>query len=384
MILVLADDFSGAAEMAGIAHRLGFSSEVQTQFDPNGNSEVVALDTNTRSLPKRSAIAKLKSILNQLENQKPTWIYKKVDSVLRGHVLAETETIMSQVGMELSIIISANPSKQRMVRNGQYWIDQTPLHQTVFANDPTFPAYTSEVLTLLGKPHEHDVYAISCFDTPTSKGVLVPDATEATDVERWAAWLPTACLGVGGVDFFKALLKHRHSNKPRATSPHSVTTPSSRVLACGSLAACQSGRLEYWRHRSMPVFLLPQDWLSSDEQNLPKSWVTPVLESICSGNFCLIGIGETEFEKGLDPSVPAKRLVTAIHALNCAHPIEQLLVEGGETAFLLMQSMEHYRFTVIQSSPEGIPELVPAGSTTPRIVPKPGSYPWPDVFLDAP
>jgi uncharacterized protein YgbK (DUF1537 family) len=34
MIVVLADDFSGAAEIAGIAHRHGLSAEVQTDFTP--------------------------------------------------------------------------------------------------------------------------------------------------------------------------------------------------------------------------------------------------------------------------------------------------------------------------------------------------------------
>lgn len=122
----------------------------------------------------------------------------------------------------------------------------------------------------------------------------------------------------------------------------------------------------------------------SGENELPASWANPVLNSIKENEFCLIGIGEGDLEVGLDSSLPAKRLVSAIHCLNGTHPIEQLLVEGGETALLLMQSLGHHQFRVAYSSPEGIPELVPVGESFPRIVPKPGSYPWPDEFLDAP
>ena len=34
------------------------------------------------------------------------------------------------------------------------------------------------------------------------------------------------------------------------------------------------------------------------------------------------------------------------------------------------------------SSQEGVPELLPCETPLIRIVPKPGSYPWPDEFLE--
>jgi len=384
LILVLADDFSGAAEMAGIAQRLGFSAEVQTRFDPNGSSEVIALDTQTRALPGQAAVDRLQTILDAIGQLRCSWIYKKIDSVLRGHVLAETETIMLKIGMNHSVIIPANPSKGRVVRKGHYWIHQTPLHETVFAKDPTYPALTSDVLKLLGTARYHAVHSIASLSGKPSKGILVPDVDLPGDVTHWAEWVPSTCLGVGGVDFFKALLRQRHPEKTNIPYESNIAPPKSRVLACGSLAACHSGRLDHWRQLSRPVHLLPGEWLMSGENELPASWANPVLKSIKENEFCLIGIGEGDIDNGTDASLPAKRLVSAIHGLNGAHPIEQLLVEGGETALLLMQSLGHHQFRVVHSSPEGIPELVPVGESFPRIVPKPGSYPWPDEFLDAP
>jgi uncharacterized protein YgbK (DUF1537 family) len=382
MILVLADDFSGAAELAGIAHHLGFSAEVQTRFDAGSTSEVVALDTQTRALPKKEAVDRLQNILDAIENQPYSWIYKKVDSVMRGHVLAETETIMSKARLEQAVIISANPSKGRIVRNGHYWIHQTPLHQTLFAKDPTFPALTSNVLKLLGAASQRVVHSVTSFESTPPQGVLVPDVELPRDVAGWAKSLPSSCLAVGGVDFFKALLNQRHPKRKGPLNSNHPTRPTSRILVCGSLAACQSGRMDFWSQRSLPVFLLPKEWLASRKADLPPSWAKPVLDSIKEGTFCMIGIGEHDLECGMDTALPAKRLVLAIDKLNRAHPINQILVEGGETAILLMQSLSHHQFSVIHSSPEGIPELVPVGHTTPRIVPKPGSYPWPDEFLD--
>ena len=41
MIVVIADDLSGATELAAVAHAHGLSAEVQTQFDPATNARVV-------------------------------------------------------------------------------------------------------------------------------------------------------------------------------------------------------------------------------------------------------------------------------------------------------------------------------------------------------
>ena len=89
MILVLSDDFSGAAEMAGIAHSFGFSAEIHTSPRTSSNSEVVAIDAHTRGLNKKDAIAQLEGMMPVIKDMQVSWIFKKVDSVLRGHVLAE-------------------------------------------------------------------------------------------------------------------------------------------------------------------------------------------------------------------------------------------------------------------------------------------------------
>ena len=44
MIVVIADDFSGAAELAGLAASRGWNAEVQTSFDANSDAEVIAFD----------------------------------------------------------------------------------------------------------------------------------------------------------------------------------------------------------------------------------------------------------------------------------------------------------------------------------------------------
>ena len=57
MILAFADDFSGAAEVAGVAHRHGLQATVTTSREIEGNGEFVAVDMATRAMSEPQARA---------------------------------------------------------------------------------------------------------------------------------------------------------------------------------------------------------------------------------------------------------------------------------------------------------------------------------------
>ena len=139
MIAIIADDFSGAAELAGIAAARGYKAEVQTVFDPASDAEVIAIDTDTRLKSEDEAASVLRVITRQILATKPAWIYKKTDSVMRGHIRAEIEAILDVSGLAKCIFIPANPSKDRVIRSGHCFVNGVPLDQTIFASDPDHP-----------------------------------------------------------------------------------------------------------------------------------------------------------------------------------------------------------------------------------------------------
>ena len=51
MIIILADDFTGAAEIAGIALRYHLAAELHTTIQPEFDMDVLVIDTDTRSCP---------------------------------------------------------------------------------------------------------------------------------------------------------------------------------------------------------------------------------------------------------------------------------------------------------------------------------------------
>ena len=88
MIAVIADDLSGAAELAGVALRHGLSAEVQTAFSPDTKADVICVDAGTRGLLPEKACEVVGKVAERVIAAKPAWIFKKCDSVLRGSVLS--------------------------------------------------------------------------------------------------------------------------------------------------------------------------------------------------------------------------------------------------------------------------------------------------------
>ena len=102
MIIVLADDLTGAAEIAGLGHLYGLSVSLLTTM-PNvlPQSQLVVLATDTRSMPEARAVHEVQNLCRQLRSVKTMGdekqiIFKKVDSCLRGHVVEEIQAVLQE------------------------------------------------------------------------------------------------------------------------------------------------------------------------------------------------------------------------------------------------------------------------------------------------
>lgn len=336
MIVILADDFSGAAELAGIAAARGFQTELHTRFDPASDAEVIAVDTDTRLRTEAEAARLTGRLAREIAERRPDWIYKKTDSVLRGHVRAEIEAILDATGLRECLLIPANPSKDRLIRDGRYFVAGVPLEQTVFAHDPDFPRHTSLVTELLG----------------VSPRIRLPDAVTLDDLRQPAS---PSVLRAGGADFFSLTLATASPSAPAEPLP---SVPARRhLLLCGSLAAWEMGRAEEMQKRGFLVRLCDQPssndlWRHSDQ--------------------IMLATGPEQKDAG---ALLISQLIEAALPLLANGQDLRVGVEGGATASALVRRLGWTRFEVLPENQPGIGTLRSPGG--PLICVKPGSYPWP-------
>jgi D-threonate/D-erythronate kinase len=98
-------------------------------LDPRvrADADVVALDLDTRSRPERSARAIVRRAFAGLGAKRAAILFKKIDSTLRGHVVAELAAARPNLGRRPVLFAPAFPAQRRLVRDARLFVDGKPL-----------------------------------------------------------------------------------------------------------------------------------------------------------------------------------------------------------------------------------------------------------------
>lgn len=353
--LVLADDLSGAAEIAGIAARTG--RRVLLCADPPLHlpaADLVVIDTDSRLRPPPEAAARIHRIASATRTWPPHRIFKKVDSVLRGPLREEIDAALAAFGLSRAVLASANPSRNRIVRDGSYFVDGTPLDLTVFAKDPTHPTLTARVRDF----------------TQNADSILTPDVTSTDDLEEIVARLTPSDLPVGAADFFTAYL---HAPAPQPAAP---LQGERHLWICGSPTAAIT------RHRDFDDSAIPFVDPESAATLASATWAEETLALAADSSRLAIVAAETlDSSPGASDAIGEKIAATALTVIDRWHP-DVIFLEGGATARAVIERTPWRSFIVRSEIAPGIVAIQAADfPDAPFLVLKPGSYPWPPHLM---
>jgi D-threonate/D-erythronate kinase len=374
---IIADDLTGAAELAGAAWRFGFRSEIHLHCGGATDAEVVAVDTDSRSCDPAEAARRAEVAALHLSGLGVKWIYKKVDSVLRGNVMAEVEAMVAALLLQRALLVPANPKLGRTVQRGTYLIAGKPIDRTDFRNDPQHPRFSSRVLELLGAPNPPR--AVNCRNEEElpPRGIIIGDAASPEDLQGWADKLDTTTLPAGAVEFFVALLRSKHSASFR---PHSAPMPASdwrTLFVCGSMTDSTRQFLGDCRRHGWPVFTLPPVLLEARDSadRAVRSWAGEMISAFAQHRRVIAAIDLPPVKGKADRLT--ELLVAAVKAVASQVPVAQINAEGGATAVALMRAMRWSRLRVLGELSPGVVTLALQQDSPVRLTIKPGSYRWP-------
>lgn len=385
MIVIISDDITGAAEIAGMAHAYGLSTVLTTgeQCPSDNKAEVVVFAADTRSMSEEEACNTIRRIATPLKEIEGVRVFKKIDSVLRGHVIAEMQALMDTLQCPRALLVPQNPSKQRIIRQGEYLIENTPLHQTPFCNDPEYPAATAQVEELL----QHRAQMLQVEEAIPAAGICVANAEDMEQVARQTA----KCTGVenmqpaetgriligGAADAFDAWLRQwrpdlKHAEKPTALPP--VREVNRALIVCGSTQSKSIVQLPYLRAIDATEVMMPEEVFHGRENGV---WFRILQEEYEQSPVLVVGIGDYG-NYGAAYALRLKDLMAqAVQALVIQHPPQLLLIEGGATAFAILSKLRWNTFTV---AGQYAPGVVGIRHGSIHIILKPGSYPWGAIF----
>ena len=387
MIGVIADDLTGAAELGGIALRYGLKAELSVRpqsLNRQPSTALLCLDADSRSSTPTAAARLAGKAAAALSKLRPRWIYKKVDSVLRGNVLSEIMAIMRALGFRRALLSPANPSFGRVIRDGKYYVKGKLITETDFARDPEYPRRSSDARALLGAGAADSVRVIKAGQAIPETGIALAEVSSPADVTQWAEQISSDILCAGGAEFFSALLTIKEKIATAARQADRQPNTEQRVAAaipelfvCGSISDATQKFVSESQSAGLPVFYLAKHSARPGPPRGLESMARKISEALASFDRVVL-TSHLPVVRNLDRArqitldlVRVARLVFERHA------VPAFYVEGGATAAAFVRELGWTHFEVIAELAPGVITLRPKSSQALLTV-KPGSYPgWP-------
>jgi len=378
MIAVIADDFTGAAEIGGVGLRYGLQVLIETEVNDVSDVDLLVIATDTRSLEANQAYEEVAKITAQLMQLHPDIIFKKIDSVLRGHIARELEAQMQVTGRRKAVIVAPNPSVGRKIINGRYYVDSLPLNETYFAEDPDFTILSASVTDIV-ESSKFPVYSIGLNDKMPDSGLIIADVTSQEELSAWTSRINGEVEIAGGSGFFDALLNNIYHKKASLVSSK-LSFGGSSLFVFGSMFPKKEGMLERFYDNKAIKMNMPEGIYYNSESGavILDNWALQIANKLKSGYNVMVTI---DHQPGDEPGL-ALRLRESIGQLVVKvqkhFNLNDLFIEGGATTSVVLKYLNVTKlypfneadFGIIQMKTEGYPGLC--------ITTKPGSYTWPE------
>lgn len=377
---VIADDLSGAAEIAGIAWHSGCTVKLLTGESGDGHTgeDVLVVNADTRNLDPEDAAGHISDVFLYHGYQEDRKLFLKTDSLLRGNVGPEILAALSATSFSSCLLVPANPSKQRIIRDSNYYINNTLLAETEYRNDPEYPRTTSDVAEMVAVGPERIDTAEIDWNHCQGK-IMVPDVCDAGDIRALVSTHITCdMMPAGGVDFFRELLIETGSTEAGVTPP-GVEYPSEKCFVFGSYADANRKALVALARKRYSIYDIPLSVGHGDSSKGDDAPVVPL--HLVTGNKIVLKLQDRYIDNAKIREAMLEELVEiatdiAVTAKGAIH----FLVTGGRTASLFCRKLHWNQLSVMDAPGNGTTTLK-YKDVEHLITIKPGSYDWPDFML---
>ena len=155
-VVVVADDLTGAADTAVrflpageeiLLVPLADETPSPTALPPAG----LAIDTGTRGASREDSTLALQKAAAFVRDRRPSLVYKKIDSQLRGLPGLEIETLRRGLGLRCALVAPAHPDEGRVTRAGVHLVRGVPAAESEAGRDPVAPVTESRLPALVAQ-----------------------------------------------------------------------------------------------------------------------------------------------------------------------------------------------------------------------------------------
>jgi uncharacterized protein YgbK (DUF1537 family) len=384
MIAVIADDLTGAAEIGGLALRIGLTVEIAMEVNGRSAADVLIISTDTRSVNEDEARNVIAKVAAQLDLLQPTLLFKKIDSVLRGHVLKEIEVVMNILGFHKALVVPANPTLGRTIVDGIYYFNGQPVHLSSFANDPEFAVKSSDINDML-RANDTLIYMLKPNDNLPDNGIIVGEVSGEQDLDAWASKLCHHTLLVGGGDFFKAMMEQTNKPLKKQVENRITNFNSPALFVCGTTFHKTVHSIHQIKLQGGPVSYMPLPVILFERQDRVEfeQWADEICNLLSAHGKVIVAInGDAIKDIKVSAVSLRQKMAIVVNKVIAKAEIKELFIEGGSTAASIINILGVTHFFPAEELVRGVIRMRAEGLQEMYITVKPGSYDWPPGIWD--
>lgn len=383
-VVIVADDLTGAMDAAAPFARRGLDVRVLTAPEDlkpvfSDPPQVLSINTGTRHVAASVAAAVVGSLIGDLLPLQPELLIKKIDSTLRGHVVAETIVAMQAANRNEVLICPAVPAQGRTLSGGELFVDGVPLRDTAIARDlrsppplAPLPELFRTVLADIPVVLEEAGGRQAATCCPSVPCIRIADA--ATDVQLLALAEAAvdrcdSILFVGAAGLAEALAEALFGPNVAAAAPPAL--PGAALYVIGSRAPQVSEQVAALR--------VANPWTRVAELTDAEPLDTAEMQRLAAPELraasLVVRAPRATAGPSFDPDLIAKALAASTVGLLEQAEVGLLLMTGGDTVLAVLEALG---VKVIQVCGEVRPGVVHGLIDTPkgalRLVTKAGGF----------
>ena len=153
---VIADDFTGATDIAGFLVASGISTAQVIGVPPENldiTAEAVVVSLKSRSCPVEQAVSESLASLAWLRRRNCAQVFQKYcstfDSTPQGNIGPVADALLAALGADFTVVCPALPVNGRTIYNGHLFVGGVPLAESGMRHHPVTPMTDSSLVRLM-------------------------------------------------------------------------------------------------------------------------------------------------------------------------------------------------------------------------------------------
>lgn len=405
----VADDFTGASDMASFLVKGGLKTEMcdgipSKDWRPAADTKALVIALKSRTEPVAQAVTQSLACFDWLHTVlKAKQLYFKYcstfDSTSEGNIGPVIDAVLATLNMHNVIISPALPVNGRTVYLGHLFVNGLPIEHSSMRFHPLTPMTESNLMSLIEQQGQGKAINIAhhCLEQgaahvkatvknyPEHQYLVVDhfsDDHADTIVEAFADY-----PFLSGSSGLAEPLAKKHAQSNVAINPlsmHSGTAPT-LVLAGSCSVATREQVAVFSKHYA--CFQIDPKKLLNQEINSASIWQWIQQQQ---GQPCLIyssddptNVAQLQQNLGVNIASTLEDNFAQIAKIAVANGIRRLIVAGGETSGAVTQALELQQFFVGPSIAPGVPVIQPRNFPEMLLSLKSGNFGDADFFIKA-